>query len=87
VAILEVRWNEDDGQPVDDYTFFYGNGNANHHFETDFFVHQGIRSAVKRQFVSCRMPYLILRGCWCVVVLNMLAPSEDKVMIQRIACI
>jgi hypothetical protein len=30
VAVPEVRSIEDDGQPADDYTFFYGNGNANH---------------------------------------------------------
>jgi hypothetical protein len=39
-----------------------------------------IISAVKRvQFVSDRMPYIILRGRWChIIVLNVHAPTEDK---------
>jgi hypothetical protein len=37
-------------------------------------------SAVKRvEFVSDRMSYIILRGCWChIIVLNIHAPTEDK---------
>jgi hypothetical protein len=31
VAIKEVRWVEIDSQPAYNYTYFYGNGNANHH--------------------------------------------------------
>jgi len=53
VAVQEVRWVEGGSQPADDYTFFYGNGNANHHLETSFLIHQGIRPAVKRvEFIS-----------------------------------
>jgi hypothetical protein len=41
-------------------------------------VHKRIISAVKRvEFVSDRMPYIILRGRWCHV-LNVHAPTEDK---------
>jgi hypothetical protein len=36
VSVKEVRWVEGGSQPADDYTFCYGNGNANHHLETDF---------------------------------------------------
>jgi hypothetical protein len=38
-------------------------------------------SAVKRiEFVSGRMLYITLRGCWCLVtVLNVHAPTEDKI--------
>jgi hypothetical protein len=37
-------------------------------------------SAVKRvEFVSDRMSYIILRDCWChIIVLNVHAPTEDK---------
>jgi len=44
------------------------------------FVHHRIVSAVKRvQFVSDRMSYTVLRGCWCnVIVQNVHAPSEEK---------
>jgi hypothetical protein len=43
-------------------------------------VHKRIISAVKRvEFVSDRMSYITLRGCWChVIVLNVHAPTEDK---------
>jgi len=47
---------------------------------TNFFVQHRIISAVKGvQFISDRMSYIILRGCWCyIIVLNMHAPSEEK---------
>jgi exonuclease III len=43
-------------------------------------VHKRIISAVKRvEFVSDRMSYKILRGCWChITVLNIHAPKVDK---------
>jgi hypothetical protein len=43
-------------------------------------VHKRIISAVKRvEFVSDRMSYIILRGCWChFIVLNVHAPTEDR---------
>jgi len=35
-------------------------------------------------FVSDRMPYLVLRGDWCgVIVLNALKLTEVKMMTQR----
>jgi isopentenyldiphosphate isomerase len=44
------------------------------------FTHKRIISAAKRvKFISVRMPYIILRGRWChVIVLNVHAPTEDK---------
>ena len=37
-------------------------------------------SAVKRiEVFSDRMPYIVLRVCWCnIVILNVHAPSEEK---------
>jgi len=63
-----------------DYNFFYGKGNENHQLGTGFFVHFRIVSAVKRvEFVSDRLSYIVLRGCWCnIIVLNVHAPSEEK---------
>jgi len=47
---------------------------------TGFFVHHRIVSAVKRvEFVSDRLPYIVLRGCWRnIIVVNVHAPSEEK---------
>jgi hypothetical protein len=38
-------------------------------------------SVVKRvEFISGRMSYIILRGCWCnIIVLNVHAPTEGKI--------
>ena len=45
-----------------------------------FFVHRRIVSAVKRaEFVSDRLSYIVLRGCWRnIIVVNVRTPSEEK---------
>jgi exonuclease III len=80
VGVQEVRCDKGDTEPAGNYTFFYGNGNADHHLGTGIFVHKRIISAVKRvEFVSDRMSYIISRGRWCdIIVLNLYAPTEDK---------
>jgi hypothetical protein len=49
---------------------------------THFSIERGKRiiSPVKGvEFVSDRMPYIILRGLWChIIVLNVHAPTQDK---------
>jgi len=78
VAVQEVRWLEGSSQPPDDYTFFYGNGNDNHHLGTSFTVRKGITSAVKRvEFIGDRVSYITLRS-HDIIVLNMHATTEDK---------
>jgi hypothetical protein len=48
---------------------------------TGFFVHKIIISAFKTvEFVSDRVSYIILRGCWCNIVLNVHAPTENKIV-------
>jgi hypothetical protein len=45
----------------------------------DFFVYNGIISAIKKvKFISDRMPYIILRGPWCDIVLNVHTPTECR---------
>jgi hypothetical protein len=80
MAVQEVRWENSGSQPADDCTFSYGNGNANHHLGTGFFIHKGIISAVKRvEFISDWMSYITLRGQWCdILILTVHALTEDK---------
>jgi len=67
-------------QPADDYTFFYGNGNAIYHLRTGFFIHKAVITAVMRvEFISDRMPYKTLRDFWCdIIVPNVHAPTDDR---------
>ena len=78
MGIEKVRW---DMVRTGDYNFFYEKGNKNHQLGKGFFVHHRIVSAVKRvEFVSDRVLYIDLRGCWCkIIVLNVHAPSEEKI--------
>jgi hypothetical protein len=72
VGIQEVRWDRGGTEPTGESTFFYGKGNQNDEVGTGFFVHKRIISAVKKvEFVSDRMSYIILRGCWYdIIMLN-----------------
>jgi hypothetical protein len=80
VCVQEARWDKGGTEWVEDYTFFCGAGNEDNQLETGYFVHKRIISAVRRvEFASDRMSYIILRGCWCnIIVVNVHAPCEDK---------
>ena len=80
VGVQEVRWDKRGTVRSGDYNFFYGKGNKIHQLGTGIFVHHRIVSAVKRvEFVSDRVPYIVLRGCrFSIIVLNVHAPSEEK---------
>jgi hypothetical protein len=72
VGVQEVRWEVGGTEPAGDYTFFYGKGNEN-------LAHKRNISAVKRvEFVSVRITYIKLRGCWCHHCSNIHAPTHDK---------
>jgi hypothetical protein len=77
--VHEVRWEGGGTEPAG-YSFFYGKGNESCELGTGFFVHKRIISAVKRvEFVSDRMSYIMLRGCWYdIIVLNVHALTEHK---------
>ena len=79
-GVREVRWGREGTLRAGDYNVFYGEGNENHQLGTRFFVHHRIVSAVKRvEFFSDRVSYIVLRGCWCnVIVLSVHGPSEEK---------
>jgi hypothetical protein len=78
VAVQEVRWGRGGIEPVDDYTFICGKGNAKYHLGTGFFLYKGIKSAVKMvEFISDRMLYIIIISK-CDIVLNICAPTYEK---------
>jgi hypothetical protein len=48
VAVQEVRLDDSGSHPADNYTFVHGNGNVNHCLGANFFVHEGVISAVRK---------------------------------------
>jgi hypothetical protein len=81
VGVQDVRWDKGGTETAGEYTFFCGKEHVNHYLDKGLYVHKRIISAVKKvEFVSDRMPYIVLRGCWChIIVLKVHAPKEDKI--------
>jgi hypothetical protein len=81
VGVHEVRWDGGGTEPAGEQALFYGKGNENHELSTDFFRNIRIISAFRRrEFVSDRKSYKILRGRWCdIILLNVHVPTEDKI--------
>jgi hypothetical protein len=79
VCVQEVRRKTGGTEQAEKYIFLYEEGNEDISYRQFFFV-QRIISAVRRlEFVCDRMSCIILRGCWCsIMVLNVHAPCEDK---------
>ena len=86
MGITEFGWNKGDTVRPGDYNFIYGKGNKNHELGTRHSVYHTIVSAVTTvESVSDRMSYVVMKGHWCNISdLNVHAPSEEKVMIQKI---
>jgi hypothetical protein len=64
-----------------DYNLYLFKKNENNQLRTGSFVHHRIVSEVKRlEFVSDRMLYIVLRCCWCnIIVLNVHTSSQEKI--------
>jgi exonuclease III len=85
VGVQEVRWDKGGTVRAGEYNFFYGKGKENYQMGIGLFVQHRIVPAVKRvEYVSDRVPYIVLKGRCCnMTVLNVHAPSDEKVMIQK----
>ena len=80
MGVQEVRWDKGGTVRSGDYNFFLRKRKQKSSIGTRFFVHHRIVSAVKRvEFVSDRVSYIVLRGCWCnIIVQNVHAKSEER---------
>ena len=79
MGVQEVRWDKEGTVRTGDYNFFYGKGNKNHQLGTSFFVRRRLLSAMKRiEFVSDRLSYIVLKGRWLRIIVNVHAPSKEK---------
>jgi hypothetical protein len=83
VGVQEVKRDKGGTEPTYNYTFFYGNGNANHYFGLGLFIHKGMSALKRAVFISDWMLCIILIGHLCdITVLNLHAPTKDKSVIQ-----
>jgi hypothetical protein len=58
VAVQKARWDSGGSEPAYDYTFLYGNRNADHQLGMNFFVREGITSAIQMvAFITDRVSY------------------------------
>jgi hypothetical protein len=76
----QVRWHVGGTELAGEYRFFTGKGN-DLELGTGIFVHKRITSAVNMApFVSVRLSYIILRVCWChIIVMKVHASTEGKI--------
>jgi hypothetical protein len=71
--VQEVRWDKGGTEPEGQYTLC---------MEREMKIMNYVQaSAIKKvKSVSDKMPYRILRDCWCdIIVLKVHAPTEDKI--------
>ena len=71
VGVQEIRWGNGGMVRAANFNFFLWKMKQKSSIGKRIFVHHRIVSAVKRvEFVGNRMSYIVLRGCWCNIVLN-----------------
>jgi hypothetical protein len=59
----KIKWEKGGTEWAENYTFFYGEWNADNQLGTGFLGHKRSMSAVRRtEFVSNRMPHIKLIG-------------------------
>jgi hypothetical protein len=79
VGVQEVRWDKRGTVRAGDYTFSMEKEMKVINWEQVFCASENSISIKKVEFVSHRMPYMVLRGRWCnITVLNVHAPTEEK---------
>jgi hypothetical protein len=73
-----LHWNRGSTEPTSDHAFSVEMGMMIMNYVWFFFfVHKRIISAVKKvEFVTDRMLYIIIRGYWCDVILNVNVPNR-----------
>jgi hypothetical protein len=78
VGIHEVLWEKGDMLRAGYYNFSMEKEIKISNWEQDFVYHR-IVSAVRTEFVSDRMSYIVLRGHWYIItLLNVHASNEAK---------
>jgi len=84
MGVQMFRWDKGGTVKVGDYIFSMEMKRKSS-IRSKIFVHRRIVPAVKTaEFVSDRMSYIVLGDRWCnIVVLNVLASSKEKVIIQK----
>jgi hypothetical protein len=80
IGVQEAGWEKGGSEWAEYNTFVCEDGNGDHPLGIGFFVRKRNVSAVRRVlFISDRISYIILRGCWCnIIVLNVHTTREDK---------
>jgi hypothetical protein len=80
MGVQDVKWGKGGSESADNYTFLNGKWNADHHhLGTGIFVCNRTRPVLmKVQSISSRILYIILRGHWCDIVLNVHDPTVEK---------
>jgi hypothetical protein len=88
VGEQEFRWEKRGTKRAEDYTFLYGERNEDYQLGTGSFLHKKFVSAVRKvDSFSDRMSYIILRGCWCNIIVMLCASNMRGAVKKRTASV